>query len=167
VQHNQRRSQRRSANNRFSIDTTGNMPPEAPRPRSAATDIPNQDGSSRIQRVALAPADTGVVSPLSGFQRTRSAVQTRTTRTVPTLPPVQSVGDQSSINVSLASTDADPHSHQGSNCHDSPVSLFPADQDIVSGLAPDDSIADCRVPIPQVSIPAQDPMHYTVYLSSI
>jgi hypothetical protein len=117
------------------------MPLGTPRPRSATTNVPTQDDRPSLQQEVGPSIGPSIGPPLSEVMHPHSDTQTRATRTTPTLPPLQSVGEQSSIHVSMASTDADPPSHQVYTGRDSPVSLFPAEQYHVSAFAPEGSVA--------------------------
>jgi hypothetical protein len=159
VQHNKRQSQRRSTNHRLRIDTNHHMSLGTPRPRSATNHVPDQDDRPPLQQ-EVGPSIGPSIRPLSSeILRPQSDTQNRATQTTPTLPPVQSVGEQSSIHGSMASTDADPPSRQVYTGRDSPVSLFPADQEHVSAFAPERSVAELRFPVPQVLFPNNDSMN--------
>jgi hypothetical protein len=142
------------------------MPLDTPHPQLATTSVPNQDSPSPIQQEVVASIGTSIGPPLSEVPRPHSDTHTRATRTTPTLPPVQSIGEQSSICVLMASTDADPPPHQLYTGSDSPYSLFPVDQDHVSAFAPEGSVVELRVPVNTLRPPVGWQLHQSSWVRS-
>jgi hypothetical protein len=144
--HQHHRSQCRSTHHRFRVDMTNAAPPDTPCPGLVAT-----IADPLAAPAAAPPVDSGVVSPLSWVSYTQPTIPVQFTTHAAALPTVQSVTDQSSIHVSIASTDADPQAMTAPISHGSPISLFPMDCDSISELG-------IPLQVPHAVTPLVDPI---------
>jgi hypothetical protein len=154
VSHQQHRSQRRSINHQLRVDThtrTSGTPLQS----AILSTINQQAASIIVGSVATMLDASGGLSPL--LQAPSSVPLTTDIPTI-TISPVLDLDDQSSVHISMVSSDAVPRSPSHSQYRGNPISLFPAAQDEVSlsgsVVLPSEH---SQVPLVEVTVTQVDP----------